>query len=708
MSTFKEIIKSYCVQIPIIQRDYAQGRDNTKAISVRKQFLKDIKEVLQTNSTLHLDFVYGSMVERSQRKYFIPLDGQQRLTTLFLLYLYFGKKQEINIDYLKNFTYETRSSSRIFCKKLVENELNFSSKNLSDEIIDSSWFMFYWNNDPTIKSMLNMIDSIHSVFKNDEYFDQLDEITFDFFELDKYGLDDDLYVKMNARGKPLTDFENFKASFESFLGKQHPRYAKEFAQKIDNKWSDYFWVYAVKSEEFLIDDYFLNFFIYLTEMIHYSNSDQEFPSEPDFTFIESLYLNESNIQLLFKTLDNLDAISNLEKKIFSTNEYEQGKVHLFDSDIRLLNKLINNQPINLQQRILLFLVIKNNHLNTKHDDLVDLIRVSRNLLNRIRHRKTGAIIYTSDLVKKQVHYILKSFNISSNDNIYNLLNSKSVTTNLTGIPAGALQDEVNKANYINADINIKESIFELEDISFLKGSVSNFVSNDFSKNKIVLKAINKIFTYDTTLIIRSLLTIGDYRINIGWTNLGHKYYLGKKGFWEVVLTRPEQSAFFGDYLESYIKNGYSLQKMIDSYLNKVQSKGWRYYFIKYAEMTEKNTYLSKDNNVYAWDSDYKLEKMGGSNLNAYHINPYIYLLYRKSSKSVWSQQSDDMSYLYFDSFKIYSIDKGWKVVDTKKRDITSLQNNFVLNVENSYFWIDCRDDDRIVIGLDLISELEKL
>ena len=29
--------------------------------------------------------------------------------------------------------------------------------------------------------------------------------------LEKFGLSDDLYIKMNARGKPLTAFETFKA-----------------------------------------------------------------------------------------------------------------------------------------------------------------------------------------------------------------------------------------------------------------------------------------------------------------------------------------------------------------------------------------------------------------------------------------------------------------------------------------------------------------
>ena len=82
------------VEIPIIQRDYAQGRES--ASEVRRGFLNALCNALakaEGDSTLplDLDFVYGS-VEGSGRKAFLPLDGQQRLTTLFLLHWYLAWK----------------------------------------------------------------------------------------------------------------------------------------------------------------------------------------------------------------------------------------------------------------------------------------------------------------------------------------------------------------------------------------------------------------------------------------------------------------------------------------------------------------------------------------------------------------------------------------------------------------------------------------
>ena len=71
--------------------------------------------------------------------------------------------------------------------------------------------------------MLTMLDAIHKKFSNKkEFFERLLNnenpiITFLFLNLKDFKLTDDLYIKMNSRGKPLTPFENFKAKFEQFL-----------------------------------------------------------------------------------------------------------------------------------------------------------------------------------------------------------------------------------------------------------------------------------------------------------------------------------------------------------------------------------------------------------------------------------------------------------------------------------------------------------
>jgi uncharacterized protein with ParB-like and HNH nuclease domain len=70
------------IEIPLIQRDYAQGRRNRRVDDIRSTFLEDLHQALNGGRPIGLDFVYGEVNDGT----FEPLDGQQRLTTLFLLH----------------------------------------------------------------------------------------------------------------------------------------------------------------------------------------------------------------------------------------------------------------------------------------------------------------------------------------------------------------------------------------------------------------------------------------------------------------------------------------------------------------------------------------------------------------------------------------------------------------------------------------------
>lgn len=127
-TTFWELLSDNDVEkvdIPRIQRDYAQGR--SAEAERRENFLNAICEHLRDYNPLHLDFIYGKLEQ--EIKVFYPIDGQQRLTTLFLLHWYFGvidgKFDELEI--LKKFSYDTRPSSRDFCIALVDNAKEIST-----------------------------------------------------------------------------------------------------------------------------------------------------------------------------------------------------------------------------------------------------------------------------------------------------------------------------------------------------------------------------------------------------------------------------------------------------------------------------------------------------------------------------------------------------------------------------------------------------
>ena len=57
-----------------------------------------------------------------------------------------------------------------FFNSFVNNPIELPSNQIkfSDEIQDAPWFSFSWLNDPTVMSVLNVLDSIHAVFNGSE------------------------------------------------------------------------------------------------------------------------------------------------------------------------------------------------------------------------------------------------------------------------------------------------------------------------------------------------------------------------------------------------------------------------------------------------------------------------------------------------------------------------------------------------------------
>lgn len=73
-------VKIKKIVIPIIQRDYAQGRENPDVNRMRTRFLSSLHDAIDKQHPITLDFVYGDV---DGNGIMTPLDGQQRLTTLF-------------------------------------------------------------------------------------------------------------------------------------------------------------------------------------------------------------------------------------------------------------------------------------------------------------------------------------------------------------------------------------------------------------------------------------------------------------------------------------------------------------------------------------------------------------------------------------------------------------------------------------------------
>lgn len=263
-SYFKKLINDYIIYVPEFQRNYLQGDDSNESIKYKRdRLLDDIFDCIKSQSkSIDLGFIYGRVEDSYKGTLFYPYDGQQRLTTLYFLYLliYFKFKNYDEIQSFKNkekLSYQTRISTNRFIESFLSwildskekvsiyNDFwNKDGKDLKGFIMSQDWFMMTeWNYDVSIINMLSIIVEISRRIKDlgdktgivnfiDK--DENNPFQFDFIYVDDISKSDDLYIKINARGKALSPFENLKSDIDKY-------WDDEDKTKLDAEWTEYVW-----------------------------------------------------------------------------------------------------------------------------------------------------------------------------------------------------------------------------------------------------------------------------------------------------------------------------------------------------------------------------------------------------------------------------------------------------------------------------------
>jgi hypothetical protein len=549
---FHTLLETHQIEIPIIQRDYAQGREDKQEI--RNNFLFALFESINDEKPIKLDFIYGSNIEDS----FQPLDGQQRLTTLFLLHWYASNKDNINNnsrDLLKKFSYETRITSRNFCEELVFNliEINNQEEKISDKVIDSSWFFLSWKDDPTIDAMLRTIDDIHKLFYEiDDLWSKLISeksiISFYFVELEHIGLTDDLYIKMNARGKLLTSFENFKAGFQKHIKEQkyeiNVSFEDSFACKIDTIWTDFFWTNFRKKNS--IDNALIRL-IATIAMIRQSVERNDRIGDrlltikrlqDDSNNVKASMFNKNDFEYLFECFElynnKQDQVSsiNLDFPLWHNKPKEN-----------LLNEIVfESERASYPQKALFFAqteyLRKADEISTEH--FKNWMRVIKNIISRGDVERNGS---RPGYVRSQQTFdgvinLIAELSEGCLD-IYTFLSNVNVLKST--FAKDQIEEEKLKAKLILGNINRKKVIFEIEDNDLLRGriefvlycmdfdgDVENFDDDLFVQIQVVLSKYFKKESEVSNDLRRALLTIEN--------NDSYTYYHYWWSFWSVVLS----------------------------------------------------------------------------------------------------------------------------------------------------------------------------
>lgn len=639
------------IVIPKIQRDYAQGRKS--AVRVRQNFLNALFKAIdnEDSSPIELDFIYGDF--DSKNGIFYPLDGQQRLTTLYLLHWYIAKRlREKNINFLRKFSYETRESSKEFCVKLFEICPDFI-KPVDEFIADCNWYTKTWASDPTIASMLVMIKDIekhykdfddsklNGVWKNLIGDNGLGKIRFYRLYIKDLETTDDLYVKMNSRGKPLTDFEHFKAELGKYTKSQ-----KSFILNIDTTWTSMLWSYRnsafdddpEKNEDNGLDKSFLNFFrAYLTitgvkEGLFYDDDTKNFN---DFDMLSKVlgtdkcetYISELTLILnfLYKQYKKFGSLNTFFEEFLTGTPCDSQRVFINVSKQTKVDLVLNACKLSHRRPNLLLLEAffaaamkyQDSNIEEWKDELLNRVRIVRNLL-----------VNSSDVIRKDTMQSLLL-------RIDKIIANGDIDVDAADFTKLQKQQELQKLEWMENHHADCSALIKAENHQMLYGNLkpletaTGFDATLFNR---FVKAFNS--WERLPLIERGMLAVGDYgyylnsRYNYGGQNFDcNKEWRNSVFVNQNNVTPPILQKFL--YKLSDEVSDDEIQELIMSFEKQCEENKiypWHYYLIKHAGMRH-----GRSGKYYKEDGagTYDRLMMKETNFNGYHWNPFLFCLSKK-------------------------------------------------------------------------------
>ena len=687
LNTIASLLSLYGVNVPLIQRDYVQGRvhqvtprtsDELKEKfkeeeDKRNRFVAQLIEALKSGTPKKLTFIYGvnSSNDRAtsgeHRESFVPIDGQQRLTTLFLL-CWIVKQivpdVKISDDLmkgLKGFRYMTRPSSSYFCEALFSKTLKkYDCSLISERIIAQPWFYKDWLTDPSIQAMLQMLDEMQKQIcrlcddeKNrlaENLFDDSKEvITFELLDMDTYKLTDDLYVKMNARGKSLTPFEIFKADFIKHLNDNFggdiftdgQSFANYFEYRVEHQWTDLLWKGCEKEIEAFIEDentgteypvidnFFMNLFNAFSRVIYYKDNSE---MTTDRVVRESVIKEKENVRQIFEFLDILYKIQKdgdlLWDELFYASDVDNfqktdDRVRLFQtgSNVNLFEKAIEKDAKNMDVFILYALLkYLNKYKNVfKTEDLLMYLRSARNHL--------------IEAAKLERHKEVRV------DDDLRWTDSKAFIHHLDSLLLAG-----------SSKVCIEEQI--IQDASWSRGTrMSAFIKNNSTISLLDhVKALQE-FTQADDVSKRKVLIANGFEGAPTNKNCNHGQcrFFGvadSANRWDYlfVSNKPEFYDAYKNYLVRFI-SGESLKDQIENTLKGQTRFDFTYYALKYDDYLGAKAFGKESIYYLSFDYNVPLNIMGLGNysnspLLAKHADPMIYTVVKQLVKLTEKNQKE--------------------------------------------------------------------
>lgn len=508
INNIKELLKEELI-IPEIQRDYVWG-DNELVI---KRFINNIKN-MKDNEELDIGFFYSYKIYEN---FNALIDGQQRITTLILLSWYVG----VDNTKLNNFKFKVRENSNNFLEKLLEQKSAeipaIDGKKISDKIKNSIWYKRIWDNDPTVKSILNALDIIDKELENEKenIKNKIDNIKFSCIEAGDRRLETE-YILLNKRGVNLTNSEQLKAILTEDIENKN-----EWLEKWDKDWQDILW--ECKGENIYNTDNIWNAVLYWVRDIYVieNNICKDNDKEKINYDFDLIGIEKENKEKVLKILDWIipvletinykfdiiqkeckfvidDIESKIQGKVGANKEYSLTikEKALFYSILYLINN-INIKDKNIQLDTIIEFILKTHNIYIGEGTAEEIKRnIAKYNTMEIKGRdsfegipKTITINITEfsgifhEIIELEKIRIFRNLIQNSNINASNLHNAITSLKNFNIDTLGKLdvlnkeqqEEEALKLEFFKKYEEYKNIIIEIENNDLFKGKIKKIL-----------------------------------------------------------------------------------------------------------------------------------------------------------------------------------------------------------------------------------------
>jgi len=269
--------------------------------------------------------------------------------------------------------------------------------------------------------------------------------------------------------------------------------------------------------------------------------------------------------------------------------------------------------------------------------MLDYVRIVRNLLIQVRSFNNADCSFVSDFRfgRHGIPYVAFIMNYMVNsDSPYSVISGDYIEE--YKINKEIYNHESQKAKIVISMSDLKELIQGLEDLDIFRGILFNvlaYVVEDEDIN--LISDLEKLFSPEfSDDVMVALLSVGDYGIRIGSSYLGDRYFYGNKKHWYEILTYSggeEYTSIITDFISQYQDNEEeyiddALHVIAIENLKRIDISNWRYILIKYPSTIKNTNEINNSNLVFAFEyisnsNNYRLHRMNGRSLNAYHIVP---------------------------------------------------------------------------------------